>query len=182
LSALKPAPDGIITMPIHNHRHAIRQQGFTLLEVLIALLVLSIGLLGLASLQTTGLRSNQMASMRTLVSQFAYDITDRMRVNPAGVANDEYVIARATAAAATPATVAETDISEWRDNVARLPNGQSEITQCTPSTTPACPVVDGKTTHVVTIYWNESRDAATSTFNCPPQSSTDFRCFRLVTR
>jgi type IV pilus assembly protein PilV len=169
-------------MPIHNHRHAIRQQGFTLLEVLIALLVLSIGLLGLASLQTTGLRSNQMASMRTLVSQFAYDITDRMRVNPAGVANDEYVIARATAAAATPATVAETDISEWRDNVARLPNGQSEITQCTPSTTPACPVVDGKTPHVVTIYWNESRDTATSTFNCPPQSSTDFRCFRLVTR
>jgi type IV pilus assembly protein PilV len=169
-------------MPTHKHSHAIRQHGFTLLEVLIALLVLSIGLLGLAAMQTTGLRSNQMASMRTLVSQFAYDITDRMRVNPAGTANNEYVIARATAAATTPSTLAETDISEWRDNVARLPNGQSELAQCTPSTTPACPVVDGKTTHVVTIYWNESRDASTSTFNCPPQSSNDFRCFRLMTR
>lgn len=169
-------------MQTYKHNFSIHQQGFTLLEVLIALLVLSIGLLGLASLQTTGLRSNQMASMRTLVSQFAYDITDRMRVNPAGVDNNEYVIARTTAAAATPTTVAETDISEWRASVARLPNGQSEITQCTPSTTPACPVVDGKTTHVVTIYWNESRDTATSTFNCPPLSSNDFRCFRLVTR
>ncbi len=165
-----------------RHRHSTRQHGFTLLEVLIALLVLSIGLLGLAALQTTGLRSNQMASMRTLVSQFAYDITDRMRVNPSGVANDEYVIARTSAAPSTPATVAETDLNEWRTNVARLPNGQSEITQCTPSSVPACPIVDGRTTHVVTIYWNESRDPGTSTFNCPPQSADDFRCFRLVTR
>jgi len=162
---------------------ATRQRGFTLLEVLIALLVLSIGLLGLAALQTTGLRSNQMASMRTLVAQFAYDITDRMRVNPAGVANNEYVIARTTAVTpSTPPTIAETDLDEWRDNVARLPNGQSEITQCTPSTVPACPVVDGKTTHVVTIYWNESRAPGVTTFNCPPLSATDFRCFRLITR
>ena len=167
----------------YRYRHAVRQQGFTLLEVLIALLVLSIGLLGLAALQTTGLRSNQMASMRTLVSQFAYDMTDRMRVNPVGVTNDEYLIARGTAVTlSSPPTVAETDLDEWRNNVARLPNGQSEIAQCTPTTVPACPVVDGKTTHVVTIYWNESRDAATSTFNCPPLSSNDFRCFRLVTR
>lgn len=166
-----------------RHQHSTRQHGFTLLEVLIALLVLSIGLLGLAALQTTGLRSNQMASMRTLVSQFAYDITDRMRLNLPGVDNDEYVIARTAAVTlSSPATVAETDLSEWRANVARLPNGQSEITQCTPSTTPACPVVDGRTTHIVTIYWNESRDASTSTFNCPPLSSTDFRCFRLLTR
>jgi type IV pilus assembly protein PilV len=158
-------------MLTHKHRHATRQHGFTLL-----------GLLGLAALQTTGLRSNQMASMRTLVTQFAYDITDRMRVNPSGVTNNEYVITRATAATTPPTTMAETDISEWRTNVARLPNGQSEITQCTPTTVPACPVVDGRTTHVVTVYWNESRDAGTSTFNCPPLSATDFRCFRLVTR
>jgi len=166
-----------------EYRHCHRQRGFSLLEVLIALLVLSIGLLGLAALQTTGMRSNQMASMRTLVSQFAYDITDRMRINQDGVTNNEYVIARATAATlSSPPTRAETDLSEWRTNVARLPNGQSEITQCTPTTVPACPVVDGKTTHVVTIYWNESREAGTSTFNCPPLSSDDFRCFRLVTR
>jgi len=165
------------------YRASRQQRGFTLLEVLIALLVLSIGLLGLAALQTTGLRSNQMASMRTLVSQFAYDITDRMRVNPAGVANDEYVIARTTAVAlSTPPTLAETDLDEWRNNIARLPNGQSEITQCTAATVPACPVVDGKTTHVITIYWNESRDTNTATFNCPPLSDADFRCFQLMTR
>ncbi len=170
-------------MRTQKHGNSGQQRGFTLLEVLIALLVLSIGLLGLAALQTTGLRSNQMASMRTLVSQSAYDISDRMRANPAGVAGNEYVIARA-AAATLPAlpTVADSDLVEWRDNIARLPNGQSEITQCDASTVPACPVVDGKTTHVITIYWNESRSPTTATFNCPPLSDNDFRCFQLVTR
>lgn len=165
-----------------KHRASRQQRGFTLLEVLIALLVLSIGLLGLAALQTTGLRSNQMASMRTLVSQFAYDITDRMRANPAGIANNEYVIARATAVTSPPVTLAETDLDEWRNNIVRLPDGQSQITQCTTATVPVCPVVDGKTTHVVTIYWNESRNPNTTTFNCPPLSDADFRCFQLVTR
>ena len=61
-----------------------KQQGFTLLEVLIALLVLSIGLLGLAALQTTGLRSNEMASMRTTSTMLAYDISERMRANSRG--------------------------------------------------------------------------------------------------
>ena len=158
----------------HDHR---TQSGFTLLEVLIALLVLSIGLLGLAALQTTGLRSNQMASMRTLATQFTYDITDRMRSNPAGVTTGDYVIARTAATASTPATVSETDLAEWRNNVTtRLPNGASEITLCDPTTVPAC----AEATHVVTVYWNEARDPSTSTFNCPPLSDNDFRCFRLV--
>lgn len=162
------------------------QSGFTLLEVLIALLVLSIGLLGLAALQTTGLRSNQMASMRTLATQFTYDITDRMRSNPAGVANGNYVVARTTTPVNTiapwtgtdnPTTTALADLTDWRANLAnRLPNGASEITVCDGSTVPACTEV----THIVTVYWNESRDASTSTFNCPPQSSSDYRCFRLV--
>jgi type IV pilus assembly protein PilV len=174
-------------MHINRCKTHSTQAGFTLLEVLIALLVLSIGLLGLAALQTTGLRSNQMASMRTLVTQLGYDITDRMRANPVGVANNQYVIARTTVAAlpAPPAvaTLAQQDLVDWRNNVARLPGGQSSITQCDAASVPPCPVVDGKTTHVVTIYWNETRDPTNvTTFNCPPQSDADFRCFRLITR
>ena len=151
--------------------------GFTLLEVLIALLVLSIGLLGLAALQTTGLRSNQMASMRTLATQFTYDITDRMRANPAGVANGEYVITTAQAPAATTATgTALNDLTEWRTNVARLPNGLSSIIQCNTGTVPACAQV----THIVTVFWDEARSGATATNNCPPLSSADMRCYRLI--
>ena len=161
-------------MPDKTHIQGKRQYGFTLLEVLIALLILSIGLLGLAALQTTGLRSNQMASMRTLATEAAYDITDRMRANPAGVAANEYVIALDKAPGETSATgTALADLTAWRERVERLPGGASQITQC--DTADGC---DGLT-HVITVYWDEARTGATGT-NCPPLSKDDLRCFRLV--
>jgi type IV pilus assembly protein PilV len=157
--------------------------GFTLLEVLVALLVLACGLLGLAALQTTGLRASQVAGMRTLVARLGYDITERMRANPAGVAAHAYVIGRtATATRTVPATRASRDLVEWSNAVARLPGGRGEIAQCTPATTPACPIIDGSTTHVVTLYWNESRTTMPATYHCPPWSDADFRCFRLLAR
>lgn len=163
-------------MPSRIRIHTGHQGGFTLLEVLIALLVLSIGLLGLAALQTAGLRSNQMASIRTLATQSTYDITDRMRSNPAGVAAGHYVISRTQAPTFPAVNTADTDLAEWRTNIARLPNGQSDISQCDATTVPACPQL----THVVTVYWNESRDPNTSTFNCPPLTASDYRCYRLI--
>lgn len=148
--------------------------GFTLLEVLIALLVLSIGLLGLAALQTSGLRFNQMASMRTLATEAAYDITDRMRANPTGVTANMYVIGLTDAPGDMGATgTALTDLTEWRILVKRLPGGTSEITQC--DTADGC---DGLT-HIITVYWDEARMGATGT-NCPPLNSNDLRCFRMV--
>ena len=168
-------------MPDKTHIQGKRQYGFTLLEVLIALLILSIGLLGLAALQTTGLRSNQMASMRTLATEAAYDITDRMRANPGdpvkaptiGVIGNQYVIALDEAPGDTSATgTALADLNAWRERVERLPGGESQITQCD---SPDC---DGLT-HVITVYWDEARTGATGT-NCPPLSKDDLRCFRLV--
>lgn len=152
-----------------NRPHIHKHRGFTLLEVLIALLVLSIGLLGLAALQTSGLRSNQMATMRTLATQIAYDMTDRMRANPTGMTNLEYVIATDETPAASPATTAEIDLTEWRDQVARLPGGLSSITRS------AGPPV----THEITVYWDEERKGAVLG-SCPPADNTELRCLRLT--
>lgn len=73
-------------------KNANRQAGFTLIEVLVALLVLSIGLLGLAALQATGMKYNSDAYYRTQASIFAYDIIDRMRANPKGAGDGDYVV------------------------------------------------------------------------------------------
>jgi type IV pilus assembly protein PilV len=163
----------------HSIRHSEnRQQGFTLLEVLIALLVLSIGLLGLAALQTTGLRSNEMANMRTTSTMLAYDISDRMRANPQGITDGDYVIDSApvtgtipncTSADCTTAELATFDLNQWKTAIGRLPGGTGEITQ-----TAGPPLV-----HTITVRWDENRTSAKGT-DCPPQDSDDLRCFRLV--
>jgi len=156
-----------------EHGHIQRQQGFTLLEVLIALLILSIGLLGLAALQTTSLRSNQMASMRTTATQLAYDMSDRMRANPAGVTAGEYVLAGGATPGGT--TIAKLDLIAWNQAVVALPGGRSSITQCDGTSVPPC---DG-VTHVITVQWDEMRTGATGT-TCPPALETDLRCYRLI--
>jgi len=62
--------------------------GFTLVEVLVTMVVMSIGLLGLAGLQATSLRSNSGANFRTQAILYANDMAERIRANPAAVADD----------------------------------------------------------------------------------------------
>lgn len=68
-----------------TRRHA---HGFSLLEILVALLVLSIGLLGLAGMQMVGLRSTNSASFRGQAVAVATDLAERMRINPRVLNND----------------------------------------------------------------------------------------------
>lgn len=62
--------------------------GFTLIEVLVTVVVLSIGLLGLAGLQISGLRANMGSEARSKATFLANDIAERMRANTLGVHND----------------------------------------------------------------------------------------------
>lgn len=58
-----------------------RTQGFTLLEVLVALVILSLGLLGVAGLLITSQKANSSSYIKQQSIQAAYDILDRMRAN-----------------------------------------------------------------------------------------------------
>lgn len=110
--------------------HAIspRQRGFTLLEMLVALFVLSIGLLGLAGLQAQGLRYNHDAYVRSQATFLAYDIIERMRTNAPNVAN--YVGEAPAVDCGEAASVAENDRACWHAEVAALlPGGSAEIVQ-----------------------------------------------------
>lgn len=64
---------------LNQARHPGR--GFSLLEVLVSLLILGVGLLGLAALQTRGLKFNHDAYVRSQATILAYDIMDKMRAN-----------------------------------------------------------------------------------------------------
>lgn len=54
--------------------------GFTLIEVLVTMLILAVGLLGIAALQLKGLQFNHDSALRSQISNLAYDIADRMRL------------------------------------------------------------------------------------------------------
>ena len=103
------------------------QRGATLIEVLVALLVLSIGLLGVAALQVNALTTNQSAHVRSQASVLAYDIADRMRANRvvalAGGYNTTYA-----ATIASPAALNEIDLANWKAALANtLPTGEGEL-------------------------------------------------------
>jgi type IV pilus assembly protein PilV len=98
----------------------------TLVEVLVALVVLSVGLLGIAALQMTSLRNNLGAHLRSQATVLAYDITDRMRANRTQANNNAYVIA--FSAAATGTTLNALDLQAWKTALAAtLPSGDGQI-------------------------------------------------------
>ena len=74
-----------------NFRKLKRIAGFSLIEVLVALVILSVGLLGLAALQAEGLRGSSTAKFRFHAVRLMGDIADRMRANEAGLA--DYAVA-----------------------------------------------------------------------------------------
>lgn len=75
-----------MTTPTGASSRLASQRGFSLMEVLIAMLVLAIGLLGLAALQTQGLRFSNDSYVRSQSTTLAYDIIDTIRVNRANFA------------------------------------------------------------------------------------------------
>ncbi|MDR0736410.1 MAG: type IV pilus modification protein PilV [Zoogloeaceae bacterium] len=60
-------------------KNCIQREGFTMIEVLVTLVILSLGLLGLAGLQISSLKMSQSAGARSVASQYAYAILDKIR-------------------------------------------------------------------------------------------------------
>ena len=133
-------------MRIPNSTICIKQPptGFTMLEVLIAMLILSVGLLGLAGLQATGIKNNHSAYMRSQAVVYGYDIIDRMRANRQSALSGGYNIAMG-AGAPTGSSITQTDLRQWKFLIAaHLPAGDASAN------------VNGGTVTVV-VQWDDSR-------------------------
>ena len=119
-----------------------KSNGFTLLEVLVALLILSIGLLGLVNLQLRGLQYSDSARQKSQATFLAYDILDRMRANKDEALNGTYDVLIGTAipqpdaadmcsistVSCTPDDLAAYDLWEWKQELSQyLPNGDGRV-------------------------------------------------------
>lgn len=153
-----------------------KQGGFNLLEVLITLIILAVGLLGLATLQNLGLRLGHESYERTQATILVYDIIDRMRANPMAVTAGNYNIALTGAPPAlgsdcgvvvcNAADLATYDLSQWLSTISGTPSastpglnrptligGQGQI-----GPVPGAPVTaTGGTLFDITVEWLEQR-------------------------
>ena len=120
-----------------------KSQGATLLEVLIALVILALGVLGMMALQTTSLKSNQTAMTRSLATELAHEITDLMRANQTLARAGSYDIALASAAP-SGTSVNAVDLQNWKQRLATLPDGDGSVSR-------------SGAEFIITIEWNESR-------------------------
>jgi type IV pilus assembly protein PilV len=132
----------------------MKSKGFSLIEVLVAVLVLAIGLLGVAALQINATRANQSAELRSQASMLAYFMLDAMRANRkaaiSGAYNTEDKLCEAPS---SPSTLAENDQKTWlealKPNLVDQPSTCGEI---------ACNI----DTCTVKVYWDDSRAGGAS--------------------
>jgi type IV pilus modification protein PilV len=103
----------VVTKETSMLRSIQTTRGATLLEVMIALMIFSIGMLGLAALQVTGLRETGNSEKRTQATLVANDIIERMRSNITATTAGDYAAVNYAAidCATPPATYCEDDES-----------------------------------------------------------------------
>ena len=129
---------GAVLHNFHNH-----SRGSTLIEVLIALLVLAVGLLGMAGLQMQALRSSHDAYLRTQATMLAVDGVEWLKAS----GTDEAGLGNL--------------LTDWQQAVSELPAGEGMVClDATPDDgTPASPACDGiGVLHAVKVWWDADRD------------------------
>ena len=149
-----------------------KQQGLSLIESMIALLVISIGLLGIAALQITSMSQNTSALNHSQAVWLAYNMSDRIRANFSefdnydGVDTDLAYSGDCIASACSTAQMLDADAAEWSDMMDSLPGGRGRITSN----------ADGL---VVTVHWDDEGTGATGT-GCGPNPDVDLTCYSLA--
>lgn len=155
-------------------RHRNPSSGSSLLEVLVTIVIMTIGLLGLAKLQVSNLRNQQNALYRAEATFLANDILDSMRILNSNVASNNsardkglhYVVDTGSTTAAGPSAVAIADVTGWKARIAQaLPAGDGSI------------AVNGRIA-TIRIEWNDRRPGTPdSADSCSSDKTARPACF-----
>lgn len=140
-----------------------RSCGASLLEVLIAMLIFSFGMLGLAALQTYSVKANQGAHFRSQATALANTLLDNIRANRSNI-GDYYsnaYVATTCGTAPTASAAAALDLQMWRQQVAcQLPQGNAAVAPISATEVAVC------------IRWSDARmqEGATTGTDCVADS------------
>ena len=151
-----------------------KQRGVSLIEALVAVLIIALGILGVAGLQMKSMRGLQSSDFNSSAALLVNDMGERMRSNSAQAS--QYVHnkeptgnARDCSAKNCNATqYAKYDVDEWWDLLeSQLPSGQGRVLN------------DGNNTYTIRVYWDDDRNGSSATVNCPPKSTDDMDCYSI---
>jgi type IV pilus assembly protein PilV len=155
----------------------MRTRGFSIVEAMVALVVMSVGMLGIAGLYVSSLKAGRTAILRTQAVNLASDIADRIRANrTARNAYDTTVVAPgsvpgggATLAETTARNLAAIETGQWlaviQDPQRGLPQGNGVINfiQGNPLGMP--------NTYIITVSWQEPGEQQSFTYQLRVQAS-----------
>lgn len=144
-------------------RIILKQQGYAMLELLMALVIWAVGILGITGLLLLSLRANNSSYMKQLSIQSAYDIIDRMRANRQAVLNGDYAVNNLTLGGTPALPSTPTDCSTntctatqlatydtwfWlAKDLTELPNGSGSISTA---------MLGSNTEVTITLRWDDS--------------------------
>jgi type IV pilus assembly protein PilV len=160
-------------------RFAPAHAGFTLIEALVALALMSIGLLGIAGLQLAELRISKNTLQSAQATALAYSLADMMRANAAATDAGEYdfeptvdsppdpASAPDCSKPCSPVQIARLDFAQWYAQViGSLPSANVRVVCEAAESGAPCPVSGAVRT--ITVFWNPSRNSRSA--------NTDFSC------
>lgn len=128
------------------------QHGFSMIEVLVTLVILAFGLLGLAGMQSIGLKNSQGSLSRSQATVLGYDIIDRMRSNCMNALDGDYSVAIGSGIPTAGSSMSSVDLNQWKTALAaRLTSGDASIVVSVPTNAEPVPFA------TVTIQWDDSR-------------------------
>ncbi len=148
------------------------QQGLTMVESLVALVVISIGLLGIAALQLTSMKQNNSAMQHSKAIWASYNMADRIRSNAirfadyAGIDTTTPYTQNCTVSPCNDAQMVTADASDWTDKVRELPGGRG--------------LVNGDASQLtVIVMWDDEGTGASGT-NCSGNAQVDLTCYSIT--
>jgi len=162
-----------------TYQQTVTNKGFTLLEVMVAMVIFAVGMLGLAGIQALSLEGSHSSYSRSQAVLLAYEMVDRMKANSqvgaSYVSTAATTVAEPTSALCDAVTCGDTqmatfDLWQWKTAISNaLLSGVGSVRSDTVGTV---------TTYTITVHWDEDRTGATG-YTCPPAVNTDLRCFQL---
>jgi len=147
--AMNKHPQALPARGSHPKRKQLQtQKGATLIEVLVAVLLLAIGLFGMVGLQTRSMIINQSSLQRSQAVMLSYFFFDSIRANLTAAQNGDYALSKTCQAPANASTAIEQDQKRLLD-AAKQALGNADTT---------CATVEfAGGTYTLTLQWDDSR-------------------------